>query len=262
MSVSKCIALVAVVLSSLAWAEKPQGEVVIRTRDGREYVGRVLTETSTGYLVAGPKGSRVVNFTDMVEIAPVGPPPVSADAPPPPPPPSVPAPVVVAPMPPPAPPAPLVEAPPQLTAVSADDWATRRQGFHFGLGVSGMFLPFEIAGSAVTHLDWSFGKVALDIAPRVGVLATELGGYVNVGLDTQVRFALTEGFSLGFGIDQGLMFGTSDGYYAGLSLTPVLVTLGDRGQHQLSLWACVPLLRLSNGGGFLPFGTLGYAYLF
>ena len=82
------------------------------------------------------------------------------------------------------------------------------------------------------------------------------------------RYNFGDVFSLGAGIEIGLAFG--EGYnfvYIGPVIQPVIIKLGNRGQHQLSVTASVAALSTYNSafrgkidGTFQIFG--GYSYFF
>ncbi len=49
----------------------------------------------------------------------------------------------------------------------------------------------------------------------------------------------------------------------GPSVAPVVVKLGDRGQHELTLWLTVPIpLTYVSGYSTFPMGTIGYSFMF
>lgn len=270
-------------------AAPPQGEVVIRTRDGQNKLGRVLSETATGYLLAGPDGTEVVPFTSIVDIrqlapaanATPAPQPVAAPAPAPatdvatyyapnaPPPAYSPQPAAPQWAPPPA-------APPvQVSGLAVEEWIERRKGFHFGLGITGQVLPADsgYANAAFQlNLDWTFGRTGLRVAPQVGIYHSRNSWFV-AGVDTTFQVNVAEHYAFGVGLQVGFAAGPYTRLYFAPTLAPVIVKLGDRGQHQLQLTASVPVLQLGTfcspyygtcyGDNFgYPMGGIGYAYLF
>ena len=86
----KLVVCLVIVVSITASAEVPRGEVMIRTRDGRLIAGKVISETSRGYLLSTAAGTTVVAFTNIADLQPVSAPVVSSLTPPPPPPPVTP----------------------------------------------------------------------------------------------------------------------------------------------------------------------------
>lgn len=287
------VSTVVVCLSLTAEAAPPQGEVVIRTRDGQNKLGRVLSETSTGYLLAGPDGTEVVPFTAIVDIRQLAPAANTVSAAPAPvaqPMPAAqpaPQPVDVATYyppntPPPAyPPQPPAQqwaptAPPmQVSALAVDEWMEHRKGFHFGLGITGQVLPAGVgyANAALQfNFDWTFGRTGLRVAPQVGFYKSWSSWFV-AGVDTTFQVNVAEHYAFGVGLQVGVAAGPYTRLYFAPTLAPAIVKLGDRGQHQLQLTVSVPVLQVGSfcnayyGGcstddfGY-PMGGIGYAYLF
>lgn len=298
-SLLKSSLLVSVVLSSLAFAQ-PQGEVVIRSRDGKTRMGRVLSETSKGYLLAGPDGTEVVEFASIIDIrqlapsasaAPAVPVPVPAPAP------VAPAPVaksakqskqqpvavVAAPPPPPAPePEPVVEfAPPPppperptqptVNEVISDAGEPKspREGFHFGLGAGAFILPYGPLAQLQAHFEFNFGRPVYRISANLGALAMYGNGMVQVSVDNLFQFNVGDVYAFGAGVEVGLVLGSMGWLHLAPVIQPVVLKFGDRGQHQLSLTGSLSLLSTESYGysGSVTFaGTaqvyLGYSFLF
>lgn len=289
---SKLMVSLAVLLSLTAAAEAPRGEVIIRTRDGHLVAGKIISETAKGYLLSTAAGTTVIAFTAIADLQPVGAP-VTALTPPPPPPPLTSAPASAYERPPrpleaPVPAAaPLDAVAPPATMVTehqVTDWLEPRQGLHFGVGAMISPLPFTLSLMAKAHLTYGFGRFGIDLSPRIGVTgntttAASLG--LGFGIDSQFRFAILSFLSVGVGIDLGVELSAYSGFRAGPSLTFADITLGDRGQHRLSLWASFPILftadvtyssgysssgdsypRYSTSSAPLTMFTLGYAFMF
>ncbi len=68
MSARLVAAAVAVLVAFPAFAQALKGDVVIRTRDGKVRMGRVLSETSRGFLLSSPEGTEVVEFASIVDV--------------------------------------------------------------------------------------------------------------------------------------------------------------------------------------------------
>jgi hypothetical protein len=127
-----------------------------------------------------------------------------------------------------------------------------QDGFHVGLGLGGFgfwFLAYEVQLTGQVFLDWTWGRVGLRVAPTFrstwagidSLGASWHGSYVSATVDTQVRLNLGRVVAIGAGVETGalLVRGLPDGRVAffvlGPSLSPAILRLADRGQHQLSL---------------------------
>jgi hypothetical protein len=257
-SLKSLLALV-VVGSTLSFAQ-PQGELVIRTRDGKTRLGRILSETSKGYLLTGPDGTQVVEFKNIVDLRQVA----SAEvAPTPTPPPPMPPPVVAV--------APVVEAtppPPERLAapsvaevISAEPSLLKppREGFHFGLGAGAMVLP----AGALAQVQ---ARPVYRISANFGTIGFWGDALIAFGLDNLFQFNVTDVYSFGAGVQVGLTAGTHAFLHVDPIIQPVIIKLGDRGQHQLSLTLSIALLSTYewNGNSFtgMPQAYLGYSFLF
>lgn len=267
-SLLKSFVAVFVVCSTLSFAQ-PQGEVVIRSRDGKTRLGRILSETSKGYLLSGPDGTQVIEFKNIIDIKqiaaaePMEPTPMPSSTPPlPPPPPSQPAvtpvaPVVSAPPPPPERP---VEAPiAEVTRSEPVRERSVREGFHFGLGAGVMVLPFGPMAQLQAHFEFNFGRPVYRINANLGFMSIYGAGVGFASVDNLFQFNVSDIYALGGGLQLGIGAG---GFGAtvliGAVLQPVIIKLGERGQHQLHLTGVIS----ASSVGALPQVYLGYSYLF
>lgn len=289
-SLLKPFLVVFVVCSTLAVAQ-PQGEVVIRSRDGKTRMGRILSETSKGYLLSGPDGTEVVEFSSIVDIrqlaatgvqasAPVAPPappmvaaptpvakptkPVAAPAPAP-----APAPVAAFEVPPAPPERPLEPSITELSSSEVPEVKRAREGFHFGLGAGAFLLPTGPLVQAQAHFEFNFGKPVYRIDANVGVLGVYTSTFVNVSVDNLFQFNVGDVYAFGAGLQVGLMLGPAGFLQLSPVLQPVILKFGERGQHQVSLTGAITVLSTVSVGyyGAVTFaGTpqvyLGYSYLF
>jgi hypothetical protein len=258
-SIKSLIASFVVAATALA---QPVGEIVIRTRDGKSRQGRVLSETQNGYLFTTAKGTSVIPFESIIDLrsataaqaatearnAAVAPAVIDAPSPPM---------VAVAPeareaVPAPPPPPPSVEA-----SVSPRDNSASR-GFHFGLGASagGGRLGLDAGGQGV--FDFNFGKTGLRLGLNLGVVVG-YGASFLWSVDGLFHLNVSDVYTLGAGLQVGMMIGGLTAVFAGPVLQPVVIKLGDRGEHQLALTAAIgfgTLLEPRYGA------TIGYTYLF
>jgi hypothetical protein len=240
----------------------PPGELTFFTRDGRALRGRILAETPQGYLVAGPRRTELLPFTNIGDMRAA-----EGDAV------SSPQPLALALGPPGLVPVVAPEgrsgaASPPQAAVRADDSlpGNDRLGFHIGLGGGLMVVPLRtglVTANAQINLDWTFGVIGVRLSPTLG-LYQYIGTYVVASADTKVHFNITEAFSMGVGVDVGASLGLAGGLFAGLSAAPVIIKLGSRGPHQIALQVSLPFLLVGGSGSTFggPMGSLGYNYLF
>ncbi len=228
------------------------GEVVIQTRDGKTRVGRVLSETEKGYLLKSAAGTEVIAFDQIEDLKRV------ALAPPPPPPPVA---------------AETRAAPYEdddLPRAPERDWLSERKGFHLGIGAGAFAYPTggypSVVGfmTALLPLNFGFGRVDLRVTPQLLGLFSATGAGAFAGVDVQLRINFTRLYTLGVGSFQTLLFGYNSVFLLwGPTIAPVVLKLGERGQHELSLWLTLPIpLNASYGYTFLPLATLGYTYMF
>lgn len=259
--------VVAFAVSSTLCFAQPRGEVVIRSRDGKTRMGRIISETSKGYLLSGPDGTTVVEFSAITDIrelasqAPSPPPfpepmpvPVAAAAPAPQPERSIDAPVVTA------------------TAPEGAPQAPVREGFHFGVGAEMMALPTGFLARAQAHFDFTFGRPAYRISANVGVQQLYSRLFIVASIDNLFQFNVTDIYSFGGGVQIGLAMGRpSMNLYLAPVIQPVILKFGDRGQHQLSVTASLVVLSSVYQDGYsgspislegTPQAFVGYSYLF
>lgn len=244
-SLIKSLLVVCFVLSSVVLAQ-PAGEIIIRTRDGKTHQGRVLSETAKGYLLAGPRGASVIEFASIVDLQKVEAQEPAAQNP------AAQNPAVVAaPLAPPPPPAQLVASPPPPPPARAVDEviaestpkSRKREGFHFGVGAS---LGLSNAGPSAFahgHFDFNFGWPALRLGLNVGTYSNWIGTMINPSVDSLFHFNIGRVFSLGAGVQLGVTFG--EGYfftYLAPVIQPVIIKLGEGGQHQISLTGSIVAL--------------------
>lgn len=278
----KLLAAFVVLSSSLSLADLPQGEVVIRTRKGGLVMGRVLSETSKGYLVSGADGTSVVEFAAIADIRQLAAQQVaSVEAAPLPPPP--PAPMVVVAQPPAprvddAPPPPVRPSEPSISEVASqapERVKGKREGFHFGLGLGAMMLPYGPMAEVEAHFEVNFGRPAYRATVNAGLLAVDSWAYLNVSVDNLFQFHIGDVYAFGAGLKVGLTAIARTYVYAAPVIQPVIITLGERGQHQFSLTGSFAVLSTVSEyyepltGRYYPIsfaGTLqaylGYTYLF
>jgi hypothetical protein len=279
------LAIAAILLvSSLALAEE---SLSILTTSGQRITGKVISETSRGYLIRTASGTQLVEYSTVVEVQKI------AD--------SGAAPAPVAPMtpaqlsPPPPPPSTDVEptyqpmTPPQNSDqfVRSEQFepadqkpkpdANSRKGFHLGIGFNlgvapyinyagsgfGQFFYVAIGPQAAGefHFDWTFGIAGLRLSPSLAAIAG--GSGVGIGPLLHVQFHLNLGsvFTLGGGLQGGVYLGSLNGGIIGPTLSPMILKLGDRGQHQIELRFSIQ--SISNYyQWYIPKVTLGYNFLF
>ncbi len=175
----------------------------------------------------------------------------------------------------------------ELAQAAARAREANSDGFHLGVGVGGFgfyALAYIAQATVQGHLDWKWGRVSLRVSPTfraswVGINA--LGANVNeryftATVESQVRFNLGRVFAVGVGVESGALFvprltAVSRAFFSiGPSVTPVLLRLGDRGEHQLSLtgsrlfsFPTIPpgSFGFTPGPGELNF-SIAYSYLF
>ena len=160
---------------------------------------------------------------------------------------------------------PAIEPVATVTDRQVTDWAEPRQGLHFGIGATLSPVPFSLTLMVKGHATYGFGRFGVDISPRIGITGhTDYGGGFGLCVDSQFRFAILPWLTAGAGLDLGLeLGGFFSGFRSGPSFTFADVTLGDRGQHRLSLWATIPLLWTgSSYRAPFPLVTLAYAHMF
>jgi hypothetical protein len=272
-SLMKSLVAVVLVVGSTALAQS-EGEVVIRTRDGKSRQGRVISETQKGFLFAGPRGTSVIEFASIVDLQKVEPivqAPLVAAAPPPPPPvpaPSTPAPVVapvVSPVPPPPPERPSIE----VATDAPMPEKSRREGFHFGIGANVGFNNGGPSAQLQAHFEFNFGRPVYRINANLGALVMYSSGFVSGSVDNLFQFNIGDVYAFGGGVQVGVAVGPVPFLYLAPVIQPVIIKLGERGQHQLSLtgsvvalstWSSVGQFDVTYAGTVQVFA--GYSFLF
>ena len=262
----KSLVVVVLVVSSLSFAQ-PEGEVIIRTRDGKSRQGRVISETQRGFLVAGSRGTSVIEFAnivDMQKVEPVVQAPLVAAAPPPMPVPAEPVPVA-SPLPPPPPERPSVE----LASDSPVPEKGPREGFHFGLGANVGANNAGPSAQVQAHFEFNFGRPVYRISANLGALSMYGIGFFSGSVDNLFQFNIGDVYAFGGGVQVGLALGMGPFLYLAPVLQPVIIKLGERGQHQLSLTGSVVALSTTHFVGRIEVsyaGTVqvfaGYSFLF
>lgn len=252
-SLIKSLVVVAVLSSSLSFAQ-PEGEVIIRTRDGKSRQGKVLSETQKGYLFATAKGTSVIAFDKIVEIKNVEVEEVAAPAPAAAPTPT-PAPVVAsAPStPPPAPqrapdldftaPPPPPTRPTEVSIASEQSDRSAREGFHFGLGAFAGINNGGVTARAQANFEFNFGLPEYRASLNVGYMNMFGASMINVSADNLLQLNFGDVYALAVGVQVGVAAGGIGTYFYGAPvLEPVIIKLGERGQHRLSLSGSVVVL--------------------
>lgn len=258
-SLTKSLALV-LALTALTSFAQSEDEVIIRTRDGKSRQGRVLSETKKGYLFAGARGTSVIAFADIVDMKKVeAAPPAEVPIPV--------APVVVAAPPPPPPPPPAALPPIDEVVAREPVEKVNREGFHFGIGANVGIRSGYLIAQGQTHFDFNFGRPAYRISVNFGSPAGE--SFV-AHIDNFFHYNFGDVFSMGAGLEVGFAFGGGYSFlYIGPVIQPVIIKLGARGQHQLSVTASMAAFStydLRYAGSYDGLGTLqvfgGYSYFF
>lgn len=132
-----------------------------------------------------------------------------------------------------------------------DPRLTKGDGFHagVGLGVFGFFFLAYVAQATVqAHFDWKWGLLGARLSPTlrgtlVGVASATPWSdrFFSATVDGQFHLNLGRVFALGVGVEIGTLVtpGAAAGrtwhFVVGPSLSPAILRLGDRGQHQLAL---------------------------
>ncbi len=150
------------------------------------------------------------------------------------------------------------------------NWRVERKGFHLGLGLGGFAYPVGNGGGSVDAVGfvallpsvaWSWGWVEAHVA------ASALG-YFQAGqnaffgaLDPQLRVNFAPWYSLGFGPYVGFAATPHVSFVLGTSISPAIVHLGARGQHEIALWWASPTIFSHNQTG-VTLLLLSYSYTF
>lgn len=271
---SVLVALV-VLLSSFSFAQV-RGEVVIQSRDGKAVVGRVITETAKGYLLATASGTQVVEFGDIADIRQLAPvaPAFSAATP------SVPAsaPVVGtaqrpeassspvwSEVPPPPPERPQEPAGEVVTSGVTDrprSSSPVRFGLGAGLGTNYLQGLGSVSAALQAMLEVGSGRATYRLVANAE-LAVPVGGLL--ALDNLFVFSFSEAYAAGAGVQVGAAFTGRTFFQLSPVLQPAILKFGERRQHQLQL--TLALTVLSSVESFtlhsrsLGAYTLEYSYL-
>jgi hypothetical protein len=254
-------------LCLISFSTFAQDKVIIKTRAGKTVEGRVLQETSRGYLVAAPSGTQLIEYTNVVDfqkveaaaVAPaVAPTPVPLPVAEPSAPPVVSTPVYA----PVAAPAPMpVE---NIDESNTENPESSREGLHIGLG-GGAFANPAVTIGIEAHFDWTFGKVGFRVSPQVQIHSNYSGGFILFSAHPQFHFNVVKIYSLGAGIQTGLAVGTRSILFLGPTISPAIFKLGERGQHQIEARFSIPIIQFGSSGYgslFPVMGMLTYSYLF
>jgi hypothetical protein len=193
--------------------------------------------------------------------------PLPDPTPPPPPPPVAPLPDVP---PPPAPPAQPGVAPLQEDEQPhVAEWRTQRKGFHWSIGGGGMVDPSG-SGSSPTVVgyvalepaaSWSFGWVDAHVGAQVLGYFSPSTDACFVALDPQLRVNFTRWYSLGAGPYLGISMSPGVDFAFGATFSPAVFKIGDRGQHEISVWGAIPFMFTKNKSG-ITLLLVSYAYVF
>lgn len=232
--------LVSLVVAVTAFAA-PEGEISIRTRDGKTHQGRVLSETQKGYLFSTPTGTLVIEFANIVDLQKLEA--ASTES---------------------ARPVALPSPTSFVEAANTEQTAPSREGFHFGLGAQVGAYPGGPEAFAQAHFDFNFGRPAYRINANFGVL----GDLFNASVDNLFHFNVGKVYTLGAGVEVGTAFGHGAAVmYVAPVIQPVIIKLGDRGQHQISLTGSIVAFSTYDGNyrvslsGLLQ-ATAGYSFFF
>jgi hypothetical protein len=254
-----------VVLSSTLSLAQPRGEIVIQQHTGRAIVGRIISETAKGYLVATSTGTELVEFTSIADIrqlapvaAPVGAPVAQASlAPAPQPRRAVPQPVPV-----------YVDEPASEAAEVHDVVEPARprtsQGFHFGLGASLAVQAYRIAPDvgpqATASFEFNFGRPAYRINANLGLV---VGPYtfINASVDNLFLWSFGRHFSLGAGLQLGGAFAVTMNFlHVSPVVMPAVLKFGEWSQHQVALTGSVVVLSNIQTRVFGDYPNYRYEY--
>lgn len=263
-SVGSLLCLFCLLLAPSARAGSwPQGEITLKTRDGKQRVGQILSETGVGYLFRTATETLVIPFGDIdsmgageKENAPVS----NATRP-------------------------AVAVPSyarQASETPPDDepWLERRRGFHFGLGgaAGGMAVPagrfrsglisWAMLGARMP-LEWGFNRAGLRVMPLLGVVRADAGNSFDnpemaglFGGDIQIRLYVSRALSFGIGVFQAVTFGAGAAYSVGPSLSVFNYRFGRTLSHSIEVWGCVNFSPTASGAALsLPLVTVGYSYM-
>ena len=175
------------------------------------------------------------------------------------------------PSPPPAPPA--VEPQPPVTEPELEpvvDWRAERKGFHWGIGGGGMINPSGVGSgsntvtgyiAALPAVAFGLGWVDFHIALQVLGYFSNTAKALFLAADTQVRINFARWFSIGAGPYIGVSLSPGVDFAFGPSLSPAIIKLGDRGQHEIAAWGAYPFILSSSSSNVILL-LLSYSYMF
>jgi hypothetical protein len=276
MSPLKSLLLSSVVLLSSLSLAQVRGEVVIQTRDGKAHLGRVVTETSKGYLLATATGTQVIEFGDIADIRHLAP---AAQAAP-----TV-VPLVTAPVPvtpvaakpvpsapgewsavPPAPPERPADSAGEAVASRAVERPRARSGVRFGLG-AGLGTNYlqglgSVSAALQAMLEVGSGRAAYRLVANAE-LAVPVGGLL--ALDNLFVFSFSDLYAVGVGAQVGAAFTGRTFFQLSPVVQPAILKFGDRRQHQVQLTLALTVLSSIQSyelhSKSLGSYTLEYSYL-
>lgn len=278
-SARRRIVSVATILSATLAAAHPQGEVTIRSRDGKLHSGKILAETGKGYLFSEAGGTQVIEFTDIAELQPAAASPSAAPVPPAPPSPPPPPVEDAIPSPPARPAEPPTGKPERRFELERSETQTPHRdatGLHFGMGAGFMVLPLpSVMGQLQGHLEYRFGRPAYRASANVGFLTRPADAYFQASVDNLFQFHVLDVYAFGAGLQVGVALGTNQFIYLAPVIQPVIIKLGEERQHQLSLSGSLVIMSTQDtrssywrsGSYLVDFNNtlsifLGYSYLF
>ncbi len=260
-SVGSRLCLLGLLLVSTAWAGSwPQGEITLKTRDGKQRVGQILSETGVGYLFRTATETLVIPFSDIDSMG-AGEKENAAAS-------RVAQPAVAS---------PSYAARASETQLDDEPWLENRRGFHFGLGgvLGGLVGPSTYGLSswmmvgARLPLEWGFNRSGLRVTPLFGAIRTQLRGGSSgefaalFGGDIQIRLYVSRAVSFGLGVFQAFTFGAGSDYSVGPSLSFFNYRFGKTLSHSIEVWGCITFSPTERGAAVaLPLVTVGYAYMF
>jgi hypothetical protein len=245
--------IIAVLLATAAGAAALTGaDATLTTRDGKTHHGRILAETSTGYLLRTQSATEVVEFSQIMDVAidgaPAGTPAVEHSA----------------------------ETPAPAVAPSAEE----RHGFRVGVGAGGLIYPdakfahpnsdsngYYAQAALLVPVSYDFGRVGIGAIAFLGFSGHQMqyqgfDGGPLFAVDVQLRVHVSRAYSFGVGVFQGAVHDGGLNYGIGPSLTLVDLALGERRQHDLGLWAGVAIVPGSSANLAAPLAFLSYSFLF
>lgn len=126
------------------------------------------------------------------------------------------------------------------------DWRAERSGAHFALGAGGMVLPSQARAPAelialMPSVGYAFRWVELRATLQLlGYFTSYKAGFA--AFDVQVRLNGTRFFTVGAGGYFGIAATPELDLATGVSVSPAIVKLGERGQHELSIWVALPFV--------------------